>query len=479
METNNGKVMMGFLWRLAERFGAQLISFIVSIILARLLTPEAYGKVALVMVFITILQVFVDSGMGNALIQKKDADDIDFSSVFYFNLVTCMALYVLLFIFAPYIAHFYKNQMDLVPFIRTIGLIIIISGLKNVQQAYVSRNMLFKRFFYSTLGGTIISAIVGIWLAYLGFGTWALIAQQMTNMTIDTIILWCTVKWRPKRLFSWSRLKILLNYGWKLLVSSLIDTIDNNIRSIIIGKAYSASDLAYYDKGKQFPFIIIANVNTAIDSVLLPVMSQEQDHIQKVKAITRRAIKIGTYVIAPLMVGLAVIAEPLIQVLLTDKWMFCVPYLRVFSIAYLIWPIHTANLNAIRALGRSDIFLKLEIVKKAVGLILLMISIKYGALAIAFSMLFSGILGQFINSWPNKKLLNYGYFEQLKDIIPNLVLAIIMGVVVMLVGIINIPVYWLLMVQIITGIFIYLVTSILFKNESFVYLINTIKSIKR
>ena len=365
----SGKIASNFVWRFAERCGAQLVTFIVSIVLARILAPEDYGQVALITVFTTIMQVFVDSGLGTALIQKKDADDLDFSSVFYFNFVVCLILYAGMFMAAPFIAEFY-NDSSLTPIVRVVSLTIIISGIKGIQQSYVSRNMLFKRFFYATLGGTIFSAFLGIALAYAGAGVWAIVAQQLSNTAIDTLILWITVKWRPKKMFSWNRLKNLLAFGGKMLASSILDTLYNNIRSLIIGKMYSSSDLAYYDQGRKFPNVIVTNINTSIDSVLLPSMASEQDDKKRVKSMTRRAIKTSTYIMAPLMMGLAFCAEAIVGLVLTDKWLPCVPFLRIFCITYMFYPIHTANLNAIKAMGRSDLFLKLEIAKKCVGMIL-------------------------------------------------------------------------------------------------------------
>ena len=365
---SSNKVVSNFLWRFLERCGAQGVTFIVSIVLARLLDPSVYGTIALVTVFTIIMQVFVDSGMGNALIQKKNADDLDFSSVFWFNIAMCSVLYLIMFISAPFIASFY-NKPELTPVVRVLSLILIISGIKNVQQAYVSRNMLFKRFFFSTLGGTIGAAVVGITMAYLGYGVWALVAQMLFNAAVDTTILWITVKWRPKKQFSLQRLKGLFSFGWKLLVSSLIDAVYNQARQLIIGRMYSSSDLAQYNQGKKFPELIVTNINTSIDSVLLPTLSKAQDAPSVVKSMTRRAIKTSTYIMMPFMVGLAVCAEPLVSLILTDKWLPCVPFLRIFCFSFAFYPIHTANLNAIKALGRSDLFLKLEIIKKVVGII--------------------------------------------------------------------------------------------------------------
>lgn len=462
-------VISNFIWRFAERCGAQIVTFVVSIVLARILAPEDYGMVALIMVFTAILQVFVDSGLGTALIQKKDVDDLDFSSVFFFNFVVCIILYGGLFIVAPFIARFYEND-DLVSVIRVIGLTIVVSGVKGIQQSYVSRNMMFKRFFFSALGGTIFSAVLGIAMAYAGAGVWALVAQQLSNTMIDTLILWITVKWRPKLLFSWNRLKGLLNYGWKLLISALLDTVYNNLRSLIIGKIYTSSDLAFYNQGDKFPNVIVSNINSSIDSVLLPTMSSVQDNPKRVKEMTRRAMKISVYVMAPLMMGLAFCATPIVRLVLTDKWLPCVPFLRVFCITYMFWPVHTANLNAIKALGRSDLFLKLEIVKKIVGVIALFTTMNISVEAMAYSLLVVSVLGQIINSWPNRKLLNYGYLEQLRDILPGIIIAVIMGACVYCVRFIGLSDVLTLCIQIPLGIVIYIMLSKILKLESYQYL---------
>ena len=470
-----GNVISNFLWRFAERCAAQLVTLIVSIILARILTPSDFGTVSLVMVFNTIMQVFVDSGLGTALIQKKNADDLDFSSVFYFNFAVCLILYAGMFIAAPYIAGFY-NDVSLTPIIRVISLTIVISGVKGIQQSYVSRNMLFKRFFFATLGGTIFSAFLGIGMAYAGCGVWSIVAQQLSNTAIDTLILWITVKWRPKKMFSWSRLKSLLSYGWKLLASSLLDTVYNNLRNLVIGKIYTSADLAYYNQGDKFPKVVITNINASIDSVLLPSMSGEQENCERVKSMTRRAIKTSTYIMAPLMMGLLFCAEPIVKLLLTEKWLPCVPYLRIFCFTYMFWPIHTANLNAIKAMGRSDFFLKLEIIKKVMGLALLLFTMRISVMAMAYSLIVSGILSQIINSWPNWKLLNYNYFEQLRDILPSIIIAVGMGICVYFISFIPMPTIVTLLIQIVIGAVIYIGVSAALKLEEFEYLFGMIKS---
>ena len=470
---NSTKVVNNFIWRFFERCGAQGVTFIVSIVLARLLDPSVYGTIALVTIFTTIMQVFVDSGMGNALIQKKDADDLDFSSVFWFNLIMCFTLYILMFLSAPLIASFYKMP-ELTPVVRVLSLILVISGVKNVQQAYVSRNMLFKKFFFSTLGGTVGAAVVGITLAYLGFGVWALVAQMLFNTTVDTIILWITVEWRPRKQFSFERLKGLFSYGWKLLLSALIDTIYGDIRQLIIGKVYSKEDLAFYNQGDKFPKLIVANINSSIDSVLLPTMSKAQDDKNAVRSMTRRSIKTSTYIMMPLMAGLAVCAESLISLIMTDKWLPCVPFLRIFCFTYAFWPIHTANLNAIKAMGRSDLFLKLEVVKKIVGTIALLSTMWISPLAMAYSMLATSVLGQMINSWPNKKLMDYSYLEQVKDMLPQICLSLLMGAVVYCVRFLGLNNIATLSIQVPLGAAIYILLSMLFHIDSFEYLITTV-----
>lgn len=478
MQTNYNKktVLAGFFWRFAERVGAQGVKLLIEIILARLLLPDDYGLIALVTVFITVLNVFVDSGLGNALIQKKDADDLDFSSVFWFNIVWCMVLYFMLFLGSPILAGFY-GRSELTPVLRILGLQVIISGVKNVEQAYVSKTMQFKKFFFATLGGTIGAAVIGIIMAYHGYGVWALVAQHLFNTLTDTIILWLSVNWRPKFMFSWKRFKLLYSFGWKLLISSLIDTIYTEIRQLVIGKFYSSSDLAYYNRGRQFPFLFVNNVNSSIDSVLLPTFSQEQDNKEKVKTMVRKSIKMSTYIMAPLLMGLAFVGEPFVRLLLTDKWLPCVPFMRIFCVTFMFYPIHTANLNAIKAMGRSDLFLKLEIIKKTIGIIALVLTMKISVMAMAYSLLVTSVLSQIINSWPNRSLLDYKYLDQLKDILPSILLAVFMGVCIYSVSYLGLRDVVTLLIQIFLGIGIYFCGSVLLKLESFEYLLDLLKSI--
>ena len=465
-------VLSGLFWKFGERITAQFISLFVSIILARLLAPEDYGTVTLTMVFITIANVFVSSGFGNALIQKKGADNLDFSSIFFINIGFSIIIYFILFFSAPYIAAFYDMPI-MSPALRVLGIRIILAAVNNVQQTYVSKNMLFKRFFWSTLIGTLVSGVVGVIIAYCGGGVWALVVQYLTNTCMDTLILWITVRWRPDFAFSWSRAKGLISYGWKLLASSLLDTGYSQLRSLVIGKIYTSSQLAYYDQGRRYTYFLIGNINTSISNVLLPAMSLAQDDRERVKQMTRRSIQISSYLIWPLMTGLAVIAEPFIKLILTEKWLPCVPYLRIFCFVYVLWPIHTSNLQAINAMGRSDMFLKLEVIKKIVSLGLLLLCIPYGTLAIAAGMLADSLIGTFINASPNRKLLNYRYFEQLRDILPYPLMSLLMAVGIYPLGHTGLPDIAAMFLQAGAGFLVYILLSILSKQAAFKYLLET------
>lgn len=475
-EINKSKVLFSLFWKLLERSGAQGVQFIIQILLARLLLPEQYGIIAIVTVFITLAQVFVQSGFNTALIQKKGADEVDFSSVLYLSLTVAALLYVIIFFSAPFIANFYIQPL-LVPVLRVLSLTLFVGAFNSIQNAFVARNLLFKKLFISSLGAAVISGSISVVIAYLGWGVWALVAQQLINQATVAIILWFTVKWRPRLLFSFKRVKTLFSFGSKLLVSSLIDTLYSDLRTLIIGRLYAPSMLGFYNKGQQFPQLIVTNINGSIQSVMLPTMSAHQDNKKRVKMIMRRAIVTSSFLIFPMMVGLAVVAEPLIKTILTDKWISSVPFLQIFCFSFALWPIHTANLQAVNALGRSDIFLKLEIIKKIVGLVILGISLPFGVYAIALGQVVSGIISTFVNAYPNKQLLDYSYTEQWLDIMPSLLTAIIMGGVVYLFNFLKLAPWHILILQVFVGIILYIGLTKIFKIESFDYLLDTIKQL--
>jgi teichuronic acid exporter len=459
-----------------ERGGTQGIQFVIQIVLARLLIPEDYGIIALVIIFINISNVFVQSGFNTALIQKKNVDEIDFSSVFYLSLFVAVLLYIGLFFSAPFIARFYENQL-FVPVLRVLSLTLFFGAFNSIQNAVISREMQFRKLFISSTVAILVSGSIGIYMAYYNFGVWALVGQQITNQLLVILILLYTVRWSPKFLFSFKRVKVLFSFGWKLLVSSLLTTVYMDLRSLIIGKMYNPAMLGFYNRGQQFPSIITTNINGSIQSVLLPVLSSQQDNKQRVKDMVRRAIVTSSFLIFPMMVGLAITAESMVKILLTDKWLPCVPFLQIFCIVYALTPIHTANLQAINAIGRSDIFLKLEIIKRVIGLFILGVTVFYGVYAIALGQVLSGIIATFINAHPNKVLLKYGYVEQIKDIIPSLLLSLIMGLSIYSINWLEMNAWPTLLAQVCIGIVLYMGMAWIFKLECFRYLISTIRGI--
>lgn len=473
------EIATGLTWRFAERILAQGVSTIVSIVLARLLLPSEYGVVTMVMVFINIANVFVTSGFGQSLIQDNEASDLEFSTMLYVSMASSAILYLLLFFAAPFIGDFYHSP-ELSPVLRVLSLKLILAGYNTIQQAYVQKNMLFKKFFFSTLAGTIISGFVGIFLAYKGFGAWALVAQYLTNSSIDTIVLLFTIDWKPKLLFSKQKAKALFSFSWKLTVGDLVGTVYNELRSLIIGRQYSTSDLAFFNKGEQFPKLVINNINTSIISVLYPAMARVNDTVEDLKDVTRKSIRASSFFLFPALVGLCSVATPFVRLILTEKWLPCVPYLQLACFSYITVPLSSANLQALKALGRSDITMKLEIIKKTVGLVLILLSMKYGVYAIALSGLLYSVFAVVANASPNRKLLNYSYKEQLMDLLPFAVMSGIMGLCVKAIELLPIHDIFVLLIQVVVGIFVYGLIAYLTKNDIMIRLLEVLrKRVKR
>ncbi len=379
----------------------------------------------MVAIFITLSYVLVDGGFSSALIQKKDADILDYSSVFYFTLGFSLIIYLILFFCAPFISEFYDNKYpQLSSVLRILGLQIIIYGINSIQIAYVSARMMFKNLFWSSLIGTSISAVIGLIMALNGYGVWAIVCQQLTNTSINTITLYLITRKTPAFMFSYERLKKLLNFGVKLFGSSIIITIFQELRAIIIGKLYSAKDLALFDRGRQFPSLIVTNINTSIGAVLFPVMAKKQDSLSEIKSITRKSIKFSAFVMAPLMIILASCSESFVLLILTEKWIGCVPLMQWFCIVFLFQPIHTANLQALKAIGRSDICLKLEIIKKIIELVTLLMVMYISVKAIVINMAVLTTFFTLVNAYPNRKILNYSYAEQTRDVCLPIIIAV-------------------------------------------------------
>ena len=472
------KVSSGLIWTYVERLTAQIVTLLVTIILARLIAPEDYGVIAIVTVFITIVDSFVVSGFGNALIQKKDADQLDFSTVFYFSIFFSLIIYFVLFLVAPIIANYYKIA-SLTLIIRIMGLRLPIAAINSVQQAYVSKTMNFRKFFISTIGGTIFSALAGIGMAVLGCGVWALVVQYLANVTIGTIVLWFTAGWRPKLMYSQKRMNQLFSYGWKIMAVGVMTSVYSNMRNLVIGKKYSSEDLAFSTKGEQFPSTIAGNINSSISKVLFPVLSNNQNDIDTMKRITRKSICVGNYCLLPILCGLATIAGTFVSVFLTDKWIECVPYLQIMCCVYALQPIQTSSLQVVKALGKGNLYLIIDVIKKSFGVLILLVSIFCfdSVLIIILGALVTEIFSVLINIPINKKLLSYTYKEQFIDISRPIILTVIMCLIVSLVGLLNISIGWLVLIlQILLGGISYVVLSILTKDPTFKYIISLVKN---
>ena len=465
-------VLSGFFWTFMGRWGTQGMHMVVGVILARLLLPEDYGIIALVGIFIAVAGTFVTGGFAAALIQKKDASETDFSSVFYINLLVAFFFCLILFFASPAISSFYEEP-KLVPVLRVLSLSLIFGAFNSIQNAVIAREMKFKKLFFSSIGAIIPSGIAGIYMAYAGFGVWALVVQTMTSQLAITLILWLTVRWRPRLLFSFERVKTLFTFGWKLLISGLLDTLYRNIRSLFIGKIYNSEMLGYFNRGSAYPLMVVDKIDGSIQAVLFPTFASMQDNIPKFKDTLRRAITTSTFLLFPIMILIGFLAHPLVEIILTEKWLPAVPFMQIFCAVYALRPISTSNLQAIKALGRSNIFLKLEIIKKVLGISILAISLPYGVYAIALGGLVSGVISTIINAYPNTKLLKYSYREQLKDILPSLILSLSMGIFVFVLGMAGMPMLQGLIVQIIAGVVFYYFMAKMFKLECLSYILSS------
>lgn len=467
-------VLSGLIWQFGEKFGLQFVQFFVQIVLARLLAPEDFGTIGIIAVFAALAQVFIQSGFSSALIQKKEISDEECSSIFYVSESISIIIYILLFFASPYIARFY-NIPILESLMRIQFLTIIISPITNMQNVILQKTMQFKKSFVRSILTNIISAIVGISFALAGFGVWALVYSNMASAVAGAVILTATVKWMPKKIFSLKKVKNLFKYGSQLLLSSLIDTLYNNIYSLIIGKFFDKAVLGFYNKGKNFPNMAVSTLNGAIQTVIFPALSSCQDNKEQFKNVMRRAIVTSTFLVFPAMIGLSAIAKPLIVIMLTEKWMPSVIFLQLCCASYAFLPVSTANLQAINAVGRSDVFLKLEIIKKIIGVLALVVTIPFGVHVMVASRAVVAGLCMVINAFPSKKLLDYSIREQINDILPSFLLSLFMGVIVWSISLMNINYYIMILLQIIIGTVIYIFSAKLCKIECLEYISEIIK----
>lgn len=467
------EILKGLFWKFSERMSSQGITFVISIVLARLLLPEQYGIIAMVQVFIVIANVFVTGGFTSSLIQKKDADNLDFTTIFYCTLTISVFIYGILFISSPYIEYFYEIEgLSLVT--RVLGISLIITSYQTVQQAYVSRHMLFKKNFYATSLATSFSGVIGLLMAYGGFGVWALVAQSLSSIIINTITLMFIVPWKPSMNFSIDRAKQLMDYGSKILGSTLINTIYKEFNQLIIGKFFNASALALFNRGRSLPHLVVTNMDTTIRSVLFPAMSNYSDQPEKIKSLLRRGIKTGSYISFFFLTLLSVCSKPIVLILLTEKWAGCIPYMQVYCITQMFMMISGYNLQALKALGKSNEILKLEVFKKPVFIIFIIISANFSVMAVVCATLINSLYALILNMTPTSRCFDYSIKDQISDLLPAILLCIIVGITTLPISLLNLNNYLILVLQIIVGISVYIICSKICKVESFYYVKNMI-----
>ena len=466
-----------------ESGGDQLITFLISIVLARLLGPEKYGTMSIMLIFITIANVIIQNGFQTALIQKKEITDEDLSSVFWLGLLIAGVLYLMIFISAPFVAAFFADP-EITDMLRVLSLILFTGSVVSVQIAIVARRMEFRIQCQATIIADLISGAIGIYAAMKGLGTWALILQQLIKNLGLLLVLYFSLRWVPHPVLSVSRIGSLFSYGWKVLASGLIDTVYSNLYTPFISKLYNAAMVGYYNRGNQFPQVIVNSMAQTMQAVMLPAFSRTQTEKEMERKMLRRAVKLSGFVMFPMMFGIMAVAEPLIRLLLGNEWLPAVPLLRLCCLSYSVWHIHVANLQAINANGRSDIYLKLEILKKVIGVAVLLISVPFGITGMIFMKALFDYVCTFINGWPNKKIIGYSPVEQWRDILPEFLLAGIMGILVYLVqlalvrsGVLGLEGFGqlalMLLIQICFGVAVYAGTAVIMRIESFRYLLET------
>ncbi len=466
----------GVFWSFFENFSVQAIQFILGLIMARLLSPQEYGIIGMLAIFMAIAQVFVESGFSNALIRNNKRTELDFSTAFFFNVVVGAVAYLILFVASPLIADFFDLPI-LEDLTKVICLNVFINSLGIVQRAKFTINIDFKRQAKATTSSVLISGILGIYLAYTGLGVWALVIQSVFRNSLNVALLWLMSRWVPKLQFSWTSFKEMWNYGYKLLISGLINTGYNELTTLIIGKFFSASSLGNYTRAKQFAQFPSQNLTSVLGRVTFPILSNIQDDDARLERVYRKYLRLMAFIVFPLMIGLAALSEPLILIILTDKWEACIPLLQIICL-YMIWyPIHSLNLNLLQVKGRSDLFLKLEIIKKTIGIISLIITVPLGLIYLVIAGVFTSIIALVINTHYTGKLLNLGFWTQMKDITPTLLLSLFMGVTVLGSTYILPDILWLqLFVGIFTGVIVYTGIAYIFKMQEFTELLSLVKS---
>ena len=475
---NKGTIIKSLIFKTVERFSVKGLGFVISILLARMLSPEVFGQIALITVVINLSQSIIEGGLGTALVQNKDVDDRDYSTVFYICMAMSVVIAAVVFAGAPLLANYYKSPEMLLP-LRVYIFSVFFNSYASILTARMQREMRFKQIMYCSLTATCVSGALAVALAFSGAGIWTLVVYYFSHTLVNCIAMFAAVRWFPRLTFSVTRARVLYGFGWKMLASSLLCSLYADLRSLIIGKRFSTEALGYYDRGNQIPFVISSAIDSSVQSVMFPVIAKAQEDQSEAAALLRRSLMLSALLVLPAMMGLAAISDTFIRLLLTEKWLPCVPYMQIFCVCYAFYPLHTANLNAIKAMGRSDMFLILEVIKKAIGLLALVITMRMGVLYMALSRIFTGVLAQIINAWPNSRLLNYSYPQQLRDMLPAIALSAVMGLLVYTLNFLGLGDFVTLVLQVLAGVGIYVLGSLLFKLDSFRYILSILKNLLR
>lgn len=464
-------IISSLAFKFIERLSVKLLGLVISIILARLIAPDTFGQLAIMTVFINISQTIIQGGLNTALVQSKSVDEVDYSTVFYISASVSVVLIFALFFGAPAISNFYGSE-ELVRPLRVYAFTLLFGAINSVQVAKLQREMRFKATMYTSLIATVLSGVIGVVLAYLGFGLWALVIYNSSYIVFSCVTMFFASNWVPRLLFSLERAKQLFSFGWKMLASAVLCSVYKDIRTLIVGKYFSTEDLAYYNRGQQFPTTISSTLDMAIQSVMFPVIASVQEDTSSVKAMLKRSLSLGALLIVPTMVGLAVVSETVVRLLLTDKWLPCVLYMQIICLADASIPLVSSNLVAIKAIGRSDIYMRLEVVRRVAMLVVLLISVLCvrSIEAIVIGYLISAWIDYVIVAFSVKKLIDYGIGEQMQDLLPILIASACMGMAACGVSVFELNMLFELFLQIVVGVLSYIFLCRVLKIESYAYL---------
>lgn len=479
-DTLRSRTVSSLIWKLFEQSASSVVSLIVQIVMARLLAPDEFGMLAIMLVFVNVGNVIVQSGLNTAIIQGPNVTERDYSTVFWMSLVVSLVLYLAVWGASPAIADCY-SMADIVWPLRVLVLILIINAFNSIQEAIVARSLEFNKTARATVTASVTSGTMGIVAALLGAGLWALVIQQLLFQLVKSIVLAFQISWKPRLVFEPERAVVLFRFSWKLLVSGLIEQGYQSLSDLMIGKVFDSTNLGYVSQGKKYPQALGLMLDGAIQPVMLSAVARVQDDGEKVKRLARRALKTSTFLIAPAMTLFAFVAEPVVSLLLGERWLPCVPYLRMYCFVYALLPVHTTNLQVLNGVGRSDLYLRLEVIKKIIGIAALCFTVFVlrDLTAIVAGYVVTGIICTFVNAHPNKRVIGYSYLEQIRDILPAFALAIVAGALTYPIGFLGLPLLVTIILQSVSMAVVYLLLAKLFKVEEMAYLLGMVSKFRK